>query len=125
MNRYLTPLLIAVSVSVGVTGQYLLKRGIDTVGRVESVGRMLSKDFIVSAATQWQIPVALVMYAGGAFMWMVVLSREDLSYAYPFLGLTYILVMTVSHFSLGENITWLRFAGTLLVSVGVVLIARS
>ncbi len=123
MDRYLTPVLLAMSVTIGVVGQCLLKIGMDAVGRVDKAARIFSPGFLLSAASQWQIPIAILMYAVGVVLWMTLLSRENLSYVYPFLGLTYVFVLAASHFLLGEDVTTLRLAGTLLVSLGIVLVA--
>lgn len=120
----LTYILIGITVCVSVAGQYLLKIGMGAVGKIDSIGQLLTGSTLFKMLTTWQIPVALVLYAAGAFLWMVVLSREDLNFAYPFIGLTYILILVVGHFALGEAITTPRVMGTLLVAVGVVVVAR-
>ena len=53
------------------------------------------------------------------------LSRTEVSFAYPFLGLGFVLVSLAGWQFLGEAVTLQRFAGTLLVSVGVVVLATS
>jgi drug/metabolite transporter (DMT)-like permease len=121
----LTPVLIALSILIGVIGQFLLKAGMDAAGRVESSSQLLSLDFLVSAFSQWQVPVALVMYATGAMLWMAVLSREKVSYAFPFLGISYVLVMLGGWVLFGERPNASGLAGTVLVAVGVALVARS
>lgn len=64
-------------------------------------------------------------YAFSVVMWIYVLSRSEVSYAYPFLGLGFVLVALTSWFLLGESLTIQRLAGTVLVAVGVLIIARS
>lgn len=118
-------MLVGLAVVIGVAGQFLLKAGMDRLGRVEDLGQVASGRFLLGLVTQWQVPVALVMYAFGAFLWMIVLSRESVSYAYPFLGLTYVLVLLVDWFGFGQTIAPLRWTGTLLVAAGVLMVARS
>lgn len=120
----LTFILIGIAVVVGVVGQYLLKVGMTHVGQIDSVMSLLDPSVLVRMASTWQIPIALVMYAAGAFLWMIVLSREELNFAYPFMALTYVLVLIVGYFFLGETLTVNKVLGTLLVAVGVVVITR-
>lgn len=125
MSRLMTPLFVGIAVFVGVAGQFLLKAGMEKVGRVNDFQQVLSRELWSGLITQWQVPVAVVMYAAGAFLWMIVLSRESVSYAYPFLGLTYVLILLVDRFVFGEQVGVSRWIGTALVASGILLVARS
>lgn len=115
--------LIGSSIVIAVTGQFLLKVGMEKVGKLGSIAELMTPRYLGAMITTWQIPVALTMYLLGAVLWMAVLSREKLSYAYPFMGFTYVLIMVGGFLFLGEKLTWLGIVGTLLVSVGVVMVA--
>ncbi|MCL4139940.1 UNVERIFIED_CONTAM: hypothetical protein GTU68_044120 [Idotea baltica] len=56
---------------------------------------------------------------------LVVLSRVDISFAYPFLGLSFVLITAYGHFVLGESVNAWRIAGVLLICSGVALVAKS
>jgi drug/metabolite transporter (DMT)-like permease len=121
----LTSAFIAATVVLGVAGQLLLKLGMNHAGRLGQIGQLFSARYLAGAASTWQIWAGLFMYFLGALLWMVVLSREDLTFAYPFLGLTYILILLCGHWILGEPAQWWRVAGTIVVAIGVLLIAKS
>ncbi len=55
---------------------------------------------------------------------LVVLSRVEISFAYPFLGLSFVLVTMWGYFVLGEGVTLWRVVGVLFICLGVALIAR-
>jgi multidrug transporter EmrE-like cation transporter len=63
----------------------------------------------------------LVVYALGTACWMLCLASLDLSYAYPFTGLNYVLVLGASWLLFGDTITVSRMAGVVLICLGVVL----
>ena len=65
------------------------------------------------------------IYFLSLFIWFYVLSKVDLSFAYPFLALSYVLVLVLSWLVLGESISTLRIAGVLIISGGVILVAMS
>ncbi len=65
------------------------------------------------------------LYGVAAVVWLFVLSKLDLSAAYPFVGLGFVVTMLFSVFLLGENITSQRLIGTLLIAVGCALVART
>jgi undecaprenyl phosphate-alpha-L-ara4N flippase subunit ArnF len=69
----------------------------------------------------------LFAYAVSMLAWLAVLVRYPLSYAYPFLSLSYVLVyIGATHWSrLMETATPLRTAGTLLILAGVALVSRT
>jgi multidrug transporter EmrE-like cation transporter len=56
-----------------------------------------------------------------ALCWMAAMSRLELSQAYPFVGLSFVMVLVLSGIFFGEQITVLKVAGVALVVVGVTL----
>jgi drug/metabolite transporter (DMT)-like permease len=58
-------------------------------------------------------------------IWLFALSRVELSFAYPFVGLSFILMMFASSWFFAENISPLRIAGTLVIGLGVFIVSRS
>ncbi|MFQ5435741.1 MAG: hypothetical protein ACE5FD_12765 [Anaerolineae bacterium] len=72
-----------------------------------------------------QIWVGLVLYGLSSVIWLWVLSRAQLSYAYPILALSFPLVVGLSAILFGEAISPLRWVGVALIVVGVSLLARS
>ena len=66
----------------------------------------------------------LLLYALGAISWIAVLRRMDLSYAYPFLALNFVLIALVGQFVLGEPVPWIRWVGIAAICAGILLIAN-
>jgi multidrug transporter EmrE-like cation transporter len=64
----------------------------------------------------------LGIYAIGTCFWAVSLGYLDLSYAYPFTGLTYVLVLGTSWLLFNESMSWERVVGVLFICAGVGLI---
>ena len=62
---------------------------------------------------------------GGTVFWLTALSRVDLSYAYPFASLSYVVMLTASWLLFHEDISAVRLLGTLIVGLGVFIISRS
>jgi len=48
----------------------------------------------------------------------------DLSFAYPFIGLTYVMVLVLSRFILKEDVNLIRWAGAIIITIGVIVISR-
>lgn len=111
-----TILLILFSISTAIAGQIFLKVGMDRIGRVEA-GALFSS--LVRMASSPIIITGLFCYATSAVVWMIVLSHVPLSYAYPFLGLTYVAMLFITKYAFNESIPPWRWAGTLLIFIGV------
>jgi drug/metabolite transporter (DMT)-like permease len=68
------------------------------------------------------ILAGLAVYAVGTGFWMLCLGYLDLSYAYPFTGLTYVVILCASWFLFEDKMSWQRIVGVLVVCLGVALL---
>jgi drug/metabolite transporter (DMT)-like permease len=115
---------ILISVVTGAAGQLLLKRGMMQLGPLTlEADQLLS--IVWRLATSPYVLLGLAIYAGGLIFWLLALSRVDLSFAYPFASLSYVIMLLASWLLFQEQITPLRLAGTAVVCLGVLLISRS
>lgn len=125
MNQLLLPSLglIAISIATGVAGQTVIKMGVSKQGAGDAVsGPVELINMIVRSPL---VLLGLFLYGIGALTWIAALTRLDLSVAYPFLALNFVLVALSSRVFLGEHIPWLRWAGILVICAGILLVARS
>lgn len=119
-----TMLFILTSICAGVCGQLVLKYGMTQLGaQTISSGNLLS--LVTRLAFSPWVLLGLTIYAAGTFFWLMVLSRVDLSFAYPMTSMSYVLIIGSSWMFLGESISLLRIAGVLTVVTGVILISQS
>ncbi len=114
--------LILLSVTTGVAGQTAIKLGVSQPGASDAAGGVVT--LIRMILTSPLVLLGLALYGVGALAWIAVLSRVDLSIAYPFLALNFVLIALVSRFFLGEEIPPLRWAGILVICAGILLVAR-
>ena len=119
-----TVIFLLVSVLAGVSGQLVLKRGMTQLGAQSVSATNLFEVVSRIALSPWVI-LGLVIYGAGTFFWLMVLSRVDLSFAYPMTSMSYILIVISSWYFLGEAISPLRIAGVSTVVAGVLLISQS
>lgn len=116
--------LIALAVAMGAAGQTFLKVSVDGVDFASIIGRgpMAVLEFVLRSPV---LLAGFLMYAIGALAWIIVLSRVDLSFAYPFLALNFVVITLVSRFLLGESIPPMRWLGVGVICAGILLIARN
>ncbi len=117
-------LMILFSIILAVSGQLLLKSGMTEIGRI-TLEDFRDGNTALAVATNFQVVFGLTLYFLSAVVWLVVLSREDLSFAYPLLGSSYIVILFASRVLFQEPVSAVRWAGAVCISLGVLLITRS
>ncbi|WP_138205751.1 SMR family transporter [Haloimpatiens lingqiaonensis] len=115
--------LILTSVFLGALGQILVKVGAPNLQlNFSGINIFYS---ILGILKNLPVMMGIISYGVSFLLWIKVLSKVELSYAYPMVSLGYVLVMIFSYFIFKENITLPRILGTALIIVGVIFIARS
>jgi drug/metabolite transporter (DMT)-like permease len=115
---------ILISVLAGATGQILLKKGMSSMGPLTLSFEQLF-NILWRIGTNPYVVIGLAIYVTGTVFWLAALSRVDLSYAYPFASLSYVVMLVAAWQLFNEDITPFRLLGTLVVCLGVFLISRS
>ncbi len=111
--------LLLVSVILGAIGQLMLKIAVTDIGPL-----VLSLDALLKMATNPMLILSLAIYGVSACLWLLALMKTDLSFAYPFLSLTYIVVLLGSVIVFKEETSPLRLAGFAVVICGLLIVAR-
>jgi drug/metabolite transporter (DMT)-like permease len=101
-----------------------MRKGMLQVGEVSGVTMSLLKA-LPDMITNIFLWLSLMCYGISILTWMIVLSRVEVSFAYPFLSIGYIISAVIGYFFMGETVTPIRIAGVAVICIGVVLIARS
>lgn len=117
-------ILLLITVSLNVAGQYFMKRGMMSVGEIggslthmmNSLGSAFFNPFVLGGVGA---------YGLSSICWLILLSRVELSYAYPALSLGYVLITVISALMLGEQVNTMRWAGVVIICAGVILVSRS
>lgn len=112
--------IVLASVAFGAVGQLVLKAGMNSVGRSQ-----FSADTLVRMATNPLVLVGGAIFAISTLLWLLALSRADLSFAYPFLSLIYLAVLVGGPLFFNETLTVGRVAGFACIIFGVWVVARS
>ena len=118
--------IILACVALNVTAQVMLKHAMR--GKSGHYGDATPVDIVAGGVKLLFNPLvftALSLYALGAIFWLFVLSRFDLSYAYPFGALSYVLITAASWLIFKEDIPAMRLAGIGCIMVGILILARS
>ena len=117
-------LLILTGVLLNAGAQLLLKAGVTPLGSI-SVGFHTLLPTMLRVLGQWPIVAGLVCYVVSVGVWIVALSRVEVSLAYPMLSIGYVVNALAAWWLFGEALGPMRWAGMLLILGGVLVMARS
>ena len=118
--------LILFSVTLAASAQLALKHGMNLVNdELAPKTFSLNGDSLRVVAGQPFVWGGLFLFGLSALVWLVVLSRASLSFAYPFAALTYVLILLFDQFVLDEHVPGLRWAGVAFIGVGIILVSQT
>ena len=110
-------LLILVSVMIAF-GQFLFKMaGKNLTGQI-------GRDLVGIAFDPYFIG-AIALYGVASFLWVIAVSKTDISRAYPFMATGFVIVPVIGYFLLNETLNPIFFLGTALIVGGIVVISLS
>jgi multidrug transporter EmrE-like cation transporter len=116
-------LYLAATVALTVYGQIVFKWRVGTAGplpdawdqKLHFIGRLLLDPWVVSGFAS--------AFLASAF-WMLAVSRLDLSHAYPFMSLSFVLVCILAAVLFHEEITTAKAVGLAMIVFGLVIAGR-
>jgi drug/metabolite transporter (DMT)-like permease len=115
---------IMTGICLNAIAQLLLKAGTNAVGAIH----LTAQNWLatgIKLATQVPILGGLTCYVLSVVVWIIGLSRVDVTIAYPMLSLGYILNALGAWYFLGEALSMQRLVAIGIILVGVALIART
>ena len=119
-----TFLFIVTGVLLNAAAQLLLKAGVSPLGAL-TVNWANALPTALRVLSQWPILAGLACYVLSVGVWIVGLSRVEVSVAYPMLSLGYVVNALAAWWLFGEALGPARLAGMLLILAGVFVVARS
>ena len=117
-------LLIFISVAAMTAAQLFLKKGMLLIGQFPQNFSDLIP-FFIKAFTNTYVISAVFLTILTALAWILAVSRAQLSFIYPFMALSYVLVALFSLLIFKEDVTTLRWLGIIAICLGVFLVSRS
>lgn len=115
---------ILFTVATNAAAQLMLKQGMTTLSPAVLGQDNLILKMLMIVFQPW-VFFGLVMFVVSMASHMFVLSKVDLSFAYPFLSLAYVFVAVLAWQLFGEDLGAYKIAGIAFICIGTVLIAQS
>lgn len=119
----LQALSIIAATIIGVSGQILIKKGISAIGEVDIT--KINFPLAIKILTNSLIILGLALSALAAFFWILILSKNKLSYIYPITAsLFYVGIFFASKIFLKESLNSVSILGILIIFIGIVILSR-
>jgi drug/metabolite transporter (DMT)-like permease len=122
MNKYLPLILFGVLLNAGA--QIALKQGMMIIGNFAfSIGNIIP--IFIKAALNPFILAGITCYVFSVFIWLMVLSRVEVTFAYPLLSVGYVVTAFAGQLFFNEGMGYVRWAGVIVICIGVFLITKT
>ena len=119
-----TSYIAVLSIAMSVAAQFSLKAGMSSDGTQKLLSELPTVRAGFAVLTNPYVLAGLFLYGLGALAWLAVLSKWDVSKAYPLVGLGFIFTAAIGYM-IGEQVTIPRATGIALICTGVFLVGRS
>lgn len=113
--------LVFTSVTLSALAQTAFKHGVMRVPLADITG-ILAK--VLGLLTSPFVLLGLTLYGFGAVLWLFALRQLDLSLAYPFVAMSFVMIVLSGIFVFNEPVNPSRLAGIVLIVAGLVVMAR-
>lgn len=116
--------LVLTGVLLNAVAQLMLKAGTNAIGAFEfSAANVVPVGWKI--ATQPFVMSGIACYVVSVVVWILALSRTEVSIAYPMLSIGYVVNAVAAWYLFGESVTAMRLAGIGIIVLGVFIVARS
>ena len=116
--NFINFILVLVGVLLNAAAQLCIKQGMNMIGNVSlDAGAVLA--MIPRASINPYILAGLACYVVSVLVWMIVLSKVEVSLAYPFLSIGYIVTAFVGYFFMGETLGLYKVLGIVTICAGI------
>ena len=112
--------LIFVTVLLVALAQLLLKQGMINVGKIELSDFFSAK--LLDVVSEKFVVVGVILFIITTFLWLVILSQEELSFAYPLISSTYVVTAILASIIFHESLSLVRILGIVLIAAGAYFI---
>ena len=116
-------IFIVTSVLLNALAQILLKAGMKNFSNIDLKNNVIQT--VMSIAINPYIICGFISYGISILLWLWVLSKVDVSYAYPFQALGYIVVTILAWLLFQENINLTRIIALIFITMGLIILALS
>ncbi len=122
-SKIIDHLYIFLSLFLGVYSQLIMRWQVGMAGvlpdTLQGKALFLGQLFL----NPWVFSGLVATFLGG-ITWMMAMTKFEISYAYPWMALNYVLVIAFSILFLSESLNFPKTIGSLFIIIGIIIISR-
>jgi multidrug transporter EmrE-like cation transporter len=123
MSRLLDHGYIFATLFFTIYSQLIIRWQVTEAGSVPETWQQRFELIVQLLTNPWVASGIIATFFAG-ISWMLAMTRFELSYAYPWISLNFVLVLVAGVLIFGESLSMAKVAGTVLIIGGVILLAR-
>lgn len=123
MSRFLDHSYILSTVVFTVYSQIVMRWQVGAAGEIPSDGLEKARFIAILLINPWVMSGIVATFLAGV-SWMLAMTRFEISYAYPFVSLNYVIVLAASVILFNESLSPPKIIGTIFVIVGIIVISK-
>jgi len=116
--------IILLSILMSSTAHIFLKKGMMVHAQNAETQHEIVR-LVWSIGTNPWVMGGMFLHVSALVVWLWALSKVDISFAYPFIALGYVLVSAMAWIWLGEAISSMRMLGMVIIILGIFVLARA
>ncbi len=121
--NFRTYVYVATTIIAATTSNAIIKWVMDSVTLPQSISGQYAK-VIVLLLNPW-VWLSIILTLISALSWMLVMNKASLSFAFPFLSISYVLIFIYGRIFFGEPITLHKVVATILIIIAVIIMHNS
>ena len=125
MQFLLNHFYIFLTISFAVSSQLIIKWKMSSFSFSDYDTIFDKFSFALSMLFNPYIMISLIFTLLSGLSWMIAMTKFDISYAYPFTTLGFVLIFIFSAVFFNEPITWQKTIGLLFIVIGIIISSRS
>lgn len=123
MSRFIDHSYILLTIFFTVYSQLVMRWQVTAAGQLPDDITGKVRFTIILLLNPWVITGVISTFLAGV-SWMLAMTRFEISYAFPFVSLNYVLILAASVFLFNESFSVTKILGSLIIIVGIVVISK-
>ncbi len=114
---------VSLTIMFTVYAQLIIKQQLGTISNIPS-GLELIPFYIKFILTRPLVMSGFLSVMISSVAWIGALTKFELSYAYQFLSLNFVVIAILSYFLFHDTFNWYKIFGILVVCVGIIITSK-
>jgi uncharacterized membrane protein len=124
MTKFLDHIYIFSTIFFTVYSQLIMRWQVSSAGDLPNDLSGKIRFIVILLLNPWVLSGIIATFFAG-ISWMMAMTKFEISYAFPFVSLNYILIIFASFFIFNEQLSITKMLGTLIIVLGIIVIAKA